>query len=208
MVVSLLAVLVVSGAAPNAPEILPGGVSESLQRALVVPGGRIVPLAWSGPRDCPVRRASVTHPIEGSGRVAVKVSGRGCSGWGWVRLEVWADTAVTTRYVRAGEDLSTSVTVVEREIRTGQRPFIPEPGAVAARGLPAGIALDPDSVSRSSIAIGDAMKIVFLSGTVAIEAQGRRTTCLRGRDCAVLPSGKHVEGALDGNGRLIVEVPR
>ena len=208
MVVSLLALLAVSTAAPTALEILPSGVSESLQQALIVPGGRIVPLAWSGPQHCQVRGASVAHPIDGSGRVAVKVSGAGCSGWGWVRLEVWAETAVTARAVRAGEDLASAITLVEREIHPGRVPFIPEAGAVATRFLPAGMMLDAESAGASKAAVGDPVKVVFVSGTVAIETQGRRTVCFRGRQCAVLPSGKHVEGALDASGRLVVEVPR
>jgi flagella basal body P-ring formation protein FlgA len=195
MVVSLLALLAVSAAEPTAREILPSEVSESLTQALVVPGGRIVVLDWSGPQRCHVRSANVARPIDGSGRVAVKVTGQGCSGWGWVRLEVWAETAVTTRAVRAGEELSSATTLAEREIHSG-------------RSLPAGMVLDMDSASGSRVAVGDPVKVVFLSGSVAIEMQGRRTTCIRARDCAVLPSGKHVEGRLDDSGRLLVEVPR
>jgi hypothetical protein len=208
MIVSLLAFLAVSAAAPTATDILPSEVGESLRQALVVPGARIVPLSWSGPRHCAIRSASVSRPIDGSGRVAVKVSGRGCSGWGWAQIEVWADTAVTTRIVRPGEALSSAVVVTEREIHPGRAPFVPGPGDVALRFLPAGTTLGAESVGRSAVAVGDGVKVVFLSGSVAIETQGRRTTCLRGRDCAVLRSGKHVEGALDGSGRLIVEVPR
>ena len=71
-----------------------------------------------------------------------------------------------------------------------------------------GAAIQPSDVSRTSVTLGDSLKIIFVSGAVAIETQGRRSNCLRGRDCAILSSGRHVEGHLDDAGRLIVEVPR
>jgi hypothetical protein len=208
MTTLLLAFLAVPAAAPTAREILPGEVSESLLRALVVPTGRIVPLRWTAPSGCRGTGASVPRPIDGSGRIAVRVSGRGCSGWGWVDLQVWAETQVTTRSVRAGEKLASASTVVEREIRPGRVPFIASADAVASRSLPVGCAIEPTDVSKTSLGLGDSIKVVFLSGAVAIEAQGRRSQCLRGRDCAILPSGKHVEGHVDEGGRLVVEVPR
>jgi hypothetical protein len=208
MVALLLALLTASHAVPTAGEILPGEVSESLQRALVVPSGRIVPLRWTGPSGCRVTSAAVPRPIDGSGRVPVKISGRGCSGWGWVELQVWAETSVTTRIVRAGERLGSSATVVESEIRPGHLPFIAPPDAIASRTLAIGRAIDPGDVSRSSVTLGDPIKVVLVAGAVFIETQGRRSNCLRTRDCAVLSSGKHVEGHIDDAGRLIVEVPR
>jgi len=204
----ILAFLAASGAVPTAREGLPGEVSESLEHALVVPGARIVPLRFTGPAGCPVASATVPRPIDGSGRVAVKITGRGCSGWAWVELQVWAETSVTTRVVRAGELLGAASRVVEREIRSGSVPFIAPADAVASRGLPMGAAIQPSDVSRTSVTLGDSLKIIFVSGAVAIETQGRRSNCLRGRDCAILSSGRHVEGHLDDAGRLIVEVPR
>jgi hypothetical protein len=208
MVALLLALLAASNAVPTVREILPGQVSESLQRALVVPSGRIVPLRWTEPTGCRVTGAAVPRPIDGSGRVPVKISGRGCSGWGWVELQVWAETSVTTRVVRGGELLASSLTVVEHEIRPGHLPFIVPPDAVASRTLPIGRAVEPNDISRTTVTLGDPIKVVFVAGAVAIETQGRRSNCLRSRDCAVLSSGKHVEGHIDEGGRLIVEVPR
>jgi hypothetical protein len=205
MVASLLALLAASGAVPTARDILPGEVSESLARALVVPSGRIVPLRWMAPAECRVSSADVARPIDGSGRFPVRVSGRGCKGWAWVELEVWAATSVTTRAVRAGEMLTSAVTVVEREIRPGRLPFIVPGGAIASHSLPVGRAIDASDVTRTNVGLGDPIKVVFVSGTVAIEAQARRTNCLRDRDCAVLRSGRHVEGHIDEGGRLIVE---
>jgi len=208
MLIPTLALLVVSATAPTGKESLPDEVSESLRRALVVPGARIVPLSWSRAQHCRVRSASVPRPVDGSGRVAVKFVGEGCSGWAWVRVEVWAETAVTTRLLRAGEAVASATTMVEREMRPGRMPFVPPAGAVAVHTLPAGTVLDAGDVGLSSVRVGESLKVLFVSGGVVIETLGRRTTCLRDRDCAVLPSGKHVEGRLDTGGRLVVEVPR
>ena len=189
-------------------DIVPSEVGASLTRRLAIPGARIVPLSWSTPRHCRIRGASVPQPIEGSGRVAVKLVGEGCSGWGWVRLEVRSDTAVTIRAVRAGELLAPALAVVEKEIKPGRVPFVPQRGAVAVHAMPAGTMVEPSDVSGSTVVAGDLIKIVVVTGTLAVETQGRRTTCGRGRACAVLSSGKHVEGEIDESGHLIVEVPR
>jgi hypothetical protein len=209
MVVALLLALhAVSEPASAGLEFLPSAVSESLSRALAIPGARIVPLSWSAPEGCHIRSASVPRSIEGSGRVAVKYAGKNCSGWGWVGLEVWSETAVTTRALRAGEAIAAGYSMVEQEVRPGRMPFVPPAGAVAIRSLPAGTALDSRDVSMSSVVAGDPVKIIVAAGTVAIETQGRRVPCARSRACAVLPTGKHVEGHMDDSGRLIVEVSR
>jgi flagella basal body P-ring formation protein FlgA len=149
-------------------------VSESLSHALAIPGARIVPLSWSAPDRLSYSQCQRVAPIDGSGRVAVKFAGKNCSGWGWVRLEVWSETAVTTRAVRAGEAVETGYAMVEQEVRPGRMPFVPPAGAVAVRSLPAGTALDPRDVSKSSVVAGDPVKIVVAAGAVAIETQGRR----------------------------------
>lgn len=209
MVAFLLALLAVSEAAPVAQEILPREVSESLTHALAIPGARIVPITWSAPTHCRIQNAGVAHAIDGSGRVAIKFSGRGCSGWGWVHLEVWAETAVTTRAVRVGEVLDTSsFAMIDQEVRPGRMPFVPPDGAVAVRVLPAGTTIHAADVSTSAVVAGDPVKIVVAAGAVAIETQGRRVSCARSRACAVLSTGRHVEGHMDDSGRLIVEVPR
>jgi len=206
MAALLFALLALPAAAPTSRATLPSVVSEALDHALAVPGGRIVPLGWSEARGCRVQGATVPRPITGSGRVAVKLAGTGCAGWGWVSLEVWATTAVTTRAVRSGERLGSALAFVEQQIRPGRAPFVPAEGAVATRVLPAGRMLDAGDVSDSSVVAGDSVKIVVISGAVAVETQGRRVTCGNGRACAVLASGKHVEGHMD-DGHLVVEVP-
>jgi flagella basal body P-ring formation protein FlgA len=204
----LLALHAVSDPASAGRGILPSVVSEALSHALAIPGARLVPLSWSAPTGCRVLNASVPHAIDGSGRVAVKFTGKDCSGWGWVRLEVWSETAVTTRTLRAGEAVESGFAMVEHEVRSGRVPFVPPAGAVAVRSLPAGTSLGPADVSMSAVVAGDPVKIVVAAGAVAIETQGRRVACARSRACAVLSTGKHVEGHMDDSGRLIVEVPR
>jgi hypothetical protein len=207
MVALLLALLAVPDAAPAAQEILPSEVSESLTHALMIPGARIVPLSWSATASCRIRNASVPHGIDGSGRVAVKFSGRGCTGWGWVHLELWAETAVTTRAVRAGEAMASAYSMIEQEVGLGRMPFVPLAGAVAGRNIPSGTILRPGDVSASAVLAGDPVKIMVVSGVLVVEAQGRRVSCGGSRACAVLASGKHLEGRMDDSGRLIVEVP-
>lgn len=206
IVALLLAFHAVYEPASAGREILPSAVSESLSHALAIPGARIVPLSWSAPAGCRIESASVPRSIDGSGRMAVKFAGKNCSGWGWVRLEVWSETAVTTRAVRAGE--AVEFAMVEQEVRSGRMPFEPATGAVAVRSLPAGTTLSPADVGKNGVVAGDPVKIVVASGAVSIETQGRRVGCSRSRDCAVLSSGKHLEGRMDDDGRLIVQVPR
>jgi hypothetical protein len=208
MVALLLALLAASDPASLGRDILPSAVSESLAHALTIPGARIVPLSWSAPAGCGIRSASVSRTIEGSGRVAVKYAGRNCSGWGWVRLEVWSENAVTTRVVRAGEAVGAALARVEQEVIPGRKPFIPPAGAVALRSLPQGTIIIPSDVSMSAVVAGDPIKIIVAAGTLAVETQGRRVPCTGGRACAVLPSGKHVEGYMDDAGHLIMEIPK
>ncbi|MGD0838012.1 MAG: hypothetical protein ABSB49_15340 [Polyangia bacterium] len=204
----LLALLAASGASSDVREELPGEVSESLQHALAVPSARIVPVRWTGPKGCPVVSVEPPRPIEGSGRVPVRVFGRGCTGWGWVELQVWAKTSVTTRAVRAGEPVAPASTLAEREIRPGRPPFIVPFAAVAARSLPMGAVVASMDVSMSRVALGDPIKVVLVAGALVVETTGRRSQCLRSRDCAILASGRRVEGEIDDNDRLVVEVPR
>jgi flagella basal body P-ring formation protein FlgA len=122
-------------------------------------------------------------------------------------VEVWAQAAVTTRAVRAGEALNASVAVIEHEVKSGHMPYLPPDGAVAIRSLSAGAVVNPADVGKSTVVAGDPVKILVVSGVLAVEAQGRRIPCGQSRACAVLSSGRHLEGHMDDRGRLIVEVP-
>ena len=193
---------------PTGAANLPPEVSEVLSRALAVPGARIVPLGWAPqlPAGCVLRQAVLDGTVTGSGRLPVKLYGQACTGWGWVRFEVWAPAAFTTRPVRAGERLQPALVVEDREIRSGHVGFVPPAGALAARNLPRGMVLQPSDVAGATMASGETVKVIVMSGPLAIEVQGRAISCGAGRLCAVLPSGRHVEGHLQ-EGRLLVDVP-
>jgi hypothetical protein len=206
----LLALLLATAAAshPTGAANLPPEVSEVLSRALTVPGARIVPLGWAPqlPAGCVLRQAVLGGTVTGSGRMPVKLYGQNCTGWGWVRFEVWAPAAITTRPVRAGERLQPALAVEDREIRSGHAGFVPPQAALAARDLPRGTLLEPSHVAGATLASGESVKVIVMSGPLAIEVQGRAISCGAGRLCAVLPSGRHVEGHLE-EGRLLVDVP-
>jgi hypothetical protein len=202
----LLPLLVLAPAARAATE-LPPEVQAAVDGSLAVAGARVVPISYSAtlPRNCRPTSAALPRPIDGSGRFAVQLDGGGCRAWAWLRVEVWAPVMVTTRAVREGEPLAEAVAAVERPVSAGNPPVALPPGAVAARSLPRGKAVGASDV-RGSAGNAGSIKIVVRSGPLAIETSGRLVACGRGRTCAVLPSGKHVEGQLV-DGRLIVEVP-
>ena len=187
---------------------LPAEVSEVLSRALTVPGARIVPIGWAAhlSAGCALRQAVIDGAVTGSGRLPVKLYGPGCTGWGWVRFEVWAPTASTTRPVRAGELLQPALLIEDREVRSGHPRVVPPPGALAARDLSRGTVIEPSHIAGATMASGESVKVIVMSGPLAIEVQGRAVSCGAGRICAVLPSGRHVEGHLQ-EGRLLVDVP-
>ena len=193
---------------PTGAANLPPEVSEVLSRALAVPAARIVPTGWAShlPAGCLLRQAMLSGTVTGSGRLPVKLYGQGCMGWGWVRFEVWSPAAVTTRPVRAGERLQPALAVEDREVRSGHLGIVPPPGALAARDLPRGTVLQASHVAGATLASGETVKVIVMSGPLAIEVQGRAISCGAGRTCAVLPSGRHVEGHLE-EGRLLVDAP-
>jgi flagella basal body P-ring formation protein FlgA len=127
-------------------------------------------------------------------------------GWGWARIEVWAPVASLQRSVRAGEALQPALVVQDREIRLGRAGFLPPEGATASRDLPAGTVLGPEHVAGSRLAAGETVKVIVLNGGLVVETQGRALNCGAGKICAVLSSGRHVEGRLQ-DGRLMVELP-
>lgn len=205
--VLLLALLTLAPrAAADAP--VPPLVQTALDDALLVAGARAVVMGYEPrtPARCTPQSAQVPRPIAGSGKVAVKLLGKGCSGWAWAKVQVMAPALVTTRPVRAGEPLDGAVTSMEREVSTGRTPAVLSAGAVASRALPRGLMLEAGHIRGAGPGAGDAIKVIVRSGPLVIEAHGRSVSCGRGRVCAVLPSGKHVEGQLVA-GSLLVEVP-
>jgi flagella basal body P-ring formation protein FlgA len=179
-----------------------------MERALSVDGARVVPVAWAPalPAACVPQAASVSGAISGSARVAIRLRGDQCPAWAWLRVEVWATVAVTSRPVRAGEPLGPAVVTEEREVRAGHAPTVPAPDAVAARDLRRGTVIESTHVAGATLPAGEPVKVVVITGALAVEMQGRAVPCGSRRTCVVLPSGRHVEGRLE-NGRLLVEVP-
>jgi hypothetical protein len=226
IVVGLSALLAPPGAAPafaggaraaeppREAEVAPV-VRHALERALAVPGARIDSAVEergsSRPGDCRATDAEVTQPIEATGRLAVKVGGHAahggrCDVWIWVRVRVVATVAVATRALRAGDALDGAYDTEERELRAGRAPVVIGSASVATRALAAGQMLDATVVGEPTVRPGDVVKVVVMSGALVIEQTGRGARCAHGHSCAVLASGKQVEGDLV-DGRLVVQSP-
>jgi hypothetical protein len=227
LAVTLASSLLVLPAAPAFASETPRAVAEALEAALVVPGARVDLQSWKlNTSGCTPDSAEVERPIDGSGRYGVKVSGPGCGVaaalpraggrgatspgvWGWASVRVFAPVFVTTRAVRPGETLSGAVKTMEKEVRPGRAPArIEEVGqtAKAARALGAGQLIEAGHVEASGPAAGAPIRVVVRAGALAVTQAGRVVPCGRGRTCAVLPSGKHVEGTF-ADDTLVVELP-
>ena len=189
---------------------LPAEVQTALDGAVAISGARVVPVSYtpSSGRPCEATSAVISRPIDGSGKFAVKLTGKGCSSWAWLKVDVWAQVPVTTRLVREGERLDgvDAVTFVERQITSGRPPVTLSAESVAARSLARGQAVMPNDVKRTGGNAGDAVKVTVQSGSLVVQTSGRIVACGRDKTCAVLASGKHVEGRLQ-NGSLVVEIP-
>jgi len=190
-------------------------VRHALEHALAAPGARldsaVEERGSARPVDCRASEVEVAQPIEASGRLAVKISGRSvhggsCDNWIWVRVRVVAPVAVATRALRAGDSLDGAYATEERELRAGHAPAAIGPSSVATRAVAAGQILDGAVVGEPTLRPGEAVKVVVMSGALMIEQTGRGAACARGRSCAVLASGKQVEGELV-EGRLVVQSP-
>jgi flagella basal body P-ring formation protein FlgA len=201
------------GAEPaSAAEVAPV-VRHALERALAAPGARldsaVEERGAARPVDCRVSEAEVAQPIEASGRLAVKISGRAahgghCDSWIWVRVRVVAPVAVAKHALRAGDSLENAYDTEERELRAGHTPAAIGPSSVVTRAVAAGQILDGAVVGEPTLRFGDVVKVLVVSGALVIEQTGRGAPCARGRSCAVLASGKQVEGELV-DGRLVVQ---
>lgn len=198
-------------AAPAAAlaEPLPTAVEAALAEASALPGARVMAADYkeSLPAGCVASSAVIGRAVDGSGRYPVKLSGERCSGWAWVKVQVWAEVPITTRAVKAGERLDGAVAYVEKEIAAGRPPIEVGPATVAARPLPRGQWVQAAHVrGGATTAAGTPVKVVARIGALVIEQTGKTVPCGRGGACAVLPSGRHVQGRLE-DGRLIVESP-
>ena len=214
-------------AGPDPAAAAPGDVApalaavlgDALTAAATVPGSRVEVLGVDGTHTgCPIavpERVEVSRDVTGSGRVAVKLigavraGGTPCEAWSWVRFRLVARVPVATRSVRAGEALAGATRLDEREIKTGHTPAdtaVLEAGALADRTLVAGQVVEADLVRSAGPRPGEPVKVVLVAGALAIEETGRAVPCARNHNCAVLPSGRHVDGTFV-DGRLLVQMP-
>jgi flagella basal body P-ring formation protein FlgA len=191
----------------------PAVVRQAVERALSVPGARLASVvderAAARAADCHPASAEVLRPVDGSGRIAVKLSGhsahgKSCDAWTWVRVRVMAPVAVATRALSAGDKLEGATTVEERELRPGHVPARIGSASVVTHALGAGQIIEASLVSEPTLRPGEPIKVLVISGALMIEQTGRGAPCARGRSCAVLGSGKQVEGELVG-GKLVVQ---
>jgi hypothetical protein len=210
------AVTLMTATPADSAESASAAVVAALEKAISVPGARLDGASEErGPgRGCVAREVTIPRAVDGSGRIPVKVVGtRGggnrCEAWSWVRVRLVADVAVTRHAVRVGERLADAVAVETREIVSGHSPVTAaslSDGAVASRALVAGAVVEADDATVATARPGDVVKVMIIAGALAIEQSGRAIPCARGRSCAMLPSGKHVEGELV-DGRLVVTLP-
>jgi len=205
--------LLVAATALPATALAPPPVAQALDRAVPLPGARVEVTDYRPdlPGGCALSRAEVPAPVTGSGRVAVRLSGTlpggaPCDGWAWARVRLLASVLVASRPLNAGEPLTGAVGSQEREITSGRSPLARLPAdAVAGRALAAGQVLEERDL-RSGPAPGEPVTVVIRLGSLRVEQPGRSVPCVRGRACALMPSGKRVEGAWQG-GRIVVESP-
>jgi hypothetical protein len=181
----------------------PAALQSSLDDALRVPGARLELLTWDSPTNC--QGEFQASPVERSGRVAVRVRGQGCDGWGWATVRLWVSAAVSTRDVPAGGSLDGAWALNEVELRQGREVLhaVPE-GTTASRGLRAGTTLLREAL-RLGPPPGTTVRVRLVVGGLALEQQG---TISAARDgvCAQLPSGRHLCGVLR-EGILTVSSP-
>jgi hypothetical protein len=157
-----------------------------------------------------VERARAERPITGSGLVPLHVEGRAqgggsCTGGAMVSVRVTASVWVTARAVSAGEAVGPLAARREREVRSGQTVLVQLPeGATAARQLQAGALLEPSLLSDPGWTQGGPVRVVLRGNGITLVEQGRIAPCVVGRACAVLRSGRKVEGRREGS-ELILE---
>jgi len=194
------------------PRAIPAAVSEAIL-AGAAPGARVelVDLRPAAGPACAPDRARALAPVSASGRVALRLEGRDargapCEAWAWARVRVFARALVAARAVRAAEPLAGAVSESEVELAPGRAPVVALPeGAVAARALPAGAPLDPAAI-QAGPRPGEPVQVIARAGALEVAQPGRAVACARGRGCALLPSGRRVEGRLE-HGRIVLEAP-
>jgi len=181
--------------------------------ALSLPGARaeLEGVRTSSGAGCTAESWEALRAVEASGSTALRFTGRttggvACQGFAWGRVRVLAPAAVTTRELREGEPLAGATASEEREVLPGRHLLASPPaGAAAARRLAAGAALEASAV-RTGPAPGEPVMVLLRAGALPVEQAGRTVPCPRGHTCALLPSGRRVEGRFV-DGHILVEAP-
>jgi hypothetical protein len=199
--------------AANAAVSIPPPVQSALEAASSIPQARIEVTSYAPqmPAGCHLAGAELGRTLAGSGRLAVKLvgnskSGEACSGWAWVGVRMFARVLVAARPLREGDALEGATDLLEREIAAGRELLLSPSGATAARSLTRGAIIEAGFARAVGVRPGESIKVIVAAGALQVDQTGRSVGCGRGKACAVLPSGKHVEGVLV-QGRLLVQVP-
>jgi hypothetical protein len=197
--------MLIFAAAIIAVTIIPPAVAASVRTAAAIPGATVELSNYrAAPAGCAPREASVERPYFASGEVMARFTGedsRGpCKGAALVHATVKAPVWVATKAARPGELVEAAQ--AEREVRGEPLAQLPQ-GARAAKAIAAGSVIDADSLQAAAGPTGSQIQVELRDGTLRIATAGRVVPCGRGKSCAVLQSGKHVEGAVE-NGVLVV----
>ncbi len=190
---SIIAAVLASAASPQALAL------QALERA-AESGDRVLVEAVSQPQPgCTVDRADV-QPLRAGGRVAVRFEGidaygRSCSRAVFAQVRLLRTSARLVRPVATGASITNEdLTWEEVDVRAGRPPLRSLPsGATAARALPAGTVLEAGHL-RLGPAPGTKVSVVFSSGTLTVEREGRVVGCGAEETCAVMENGKRVSG--------------
>ena len=197
-------------AAPLATPPIPAAVERALAAAGALPGARVEIVSYRGPARCNALRAEADQLIASSGSVALHIEGRGpagesCRGLGLAEARLFAPVWIASRALATGEALDGAAARAVREVKQGHAPLAEIPaGSAATRRLAAGTVLEAPLVQDPTWLPGQNVRVVLHTGALSLTQQGRIVTCAPGRACAVLPSGRRVEGTRS-NGELILE---
>ncbi|HUJ26260.1 MAG TPA: hypothetical protein VLW85_09595 [Myxococcales bacterium] len=185
--------------------LLPLVVLHALQQAAPA-GARVEVLAWRPQGACEPDSAEVRGPLHGSGSVALRIAGRGCSGWAFADARVTAQVLVATEAAREGQPVHAALEW--REVRAGHEALAEIPAsAVAARDVARGSVIEASMVREPGPKAGAPVRVVLRDSAITLELVATAVPCARGLACALLPSGKRVEGHFEGDAILVEMLP-
>lgn len=198
--------MTILAAAIIAVTTIPQAVAASVKTAAAVPGATVELSNYrAAPASCVAREARVERPYFASGEVMARFTGEDskgpCNGAALVHATVRAQVWVAAKAAKTGDAIE--AIKAERELRAEPLTDLPQ-GARAARPIAAGSIIDAASLQDAAGPVGGKIGIELRDGALRVATEGRVVPCGRGRSCAVLQSGKHVEGQVQ-NGILLVQ---